>query len=181
MSDYSSTWAKITGNTIEVADFTAEFDAIASAFPSKVENGDAVTFTTIGGTVITASTNFVGDLTGNVTGDLTGDVTGNVTGEAGTVANNGVVFNTDVAISVADSSFSATTAGVAVPRGVNNVTVTAGGAQNVYYEIYVNGGWKIFAQASPTNTITRQVVSDASNVRVRTDTGTATVYYRRLF
>jgi len=50
-------------------------------------NAQAIT-----GTTITASTNFVGDLTGdvtgNVTGNLTGDVTGNVTGTVSSIANH---------------------------------------------------------------------------------------------
>ena len=43
----------------------------------------------ITGTLITASTGFVGDLTGNVTGNLTGNVTGNLTGNVtGDVTGN---------------------------------------------------------------------------------------------
>ena len=40
----------------------------------------AITGTTIEGTVITASTQFTGDVVGNVTGNSTGNLTGNVTG-----------------------------------------------------------------------------------------------------
>jgi len=36
---------------------------------------------TVNGTVITATTNFAGNITGNVTGNVTGAVTGNVTGD----------------------------------------------------------------------------------------------------
>lgn len=40
----------------------------------------ATTANTVRGTVVTATTNFVGDITGNVTGNITGNVTGTVTG-----------------------------------------------------------------------------------------------------
>ena len=62
----------------------------------------AITATTIGGTDITASSSFIGDLTGSVdasgvgktlTGPLTGNVTGNVTSTTGTSTFNNVTIN----------------------------------------------------------------------------------------
>lgn len=48
MSDYSSTFSKVTGNTIEVADFTTEFNAISTAIASKADvDGDTLTTTTL--------------------------------------------------------------------------------------------------------------------------------------
>lgn len=48
----------------------------------------------ITGTVITADTNFAGDLTGDVTGDLTGDVTGDITSTTVTSDNIvGTIYN----------------------------------------------------------------------------------------
>ena len=51
-----------------------------------VATSDDVTFNNV-----TASANFIGDLTGDVTGDVTGNLTGNVTGDVsfGTLTDPG--------------------------------------------------------------------------------------------
>ena len=60
MSDYTSTWSKVTGNTIEVADFTTELNAIATASATK-QDIDATKVTnnasvaTTSGTAVTIS------------------------------------------------------------------------------------------------------------------------------
>ena len=82
----------------------------------------------ITGTVITANTNFAGDITGNVTGnvtgnltgnvtgnvtgDVTGDVTGNITASSGTSTFNNVTINGTLDM---DSTTSQTITGLASP------------------------------------------------------------------
>lgn len=61
MSDYTSTFTENTGDTIDVADFTAEFNAIQTAVATKADtDSDTLTNLTIGsgyaGSVITADT-----------------------------------------------------------------------------------------------------------------------------
>jgi len=84
----------------------------------------------ITGTVITANTNFAGDITGNVTGnvtgnltgnvtgnvtgDVTGDVTGNITASSGTSTFNNVTINGTLDM---DSTTSQTITGLATPSG----------------------------------------------------------------
>lgn len=46
MSDYTSTFTESTGDTIDVTDFTVEFNAIQTAIASKVEANDATTLAT---------------------------------------------------------------------------------------------------------------------------------------
>lgn len=45
MSDYTSTWSKATGGTIEVSDFTTEFNAIATASATKAGTAETNNFT----------------------------------------------------------------------------------------------------------------------------------------
>ena len=77
----------VTGDVI--GDLTGNVDGIVGG-----NTPAAVT-----GTIITANTNFAGNLTGNVTGNLTGNVTGDLTGDVtgditGTVTNNVTDLNT---------------------------------------------------------------------------------------
>jgi len=84
----------------------------------------------ITGTVITANTNFAGNITGNVTGnvtgnltgnvtgnvtgDVTGDVTGNITASSGSSTFNNVTINGTLDM---DSTTSQTITGLATPSG----------------------------------------------------------------
>ena len=64
-----------------------QIDVNAGTIDGAVIGGSSAQAVT--GTVVTATTNFAGDLTGNVTGNLTGNVTGNVTGDiTGDVTGN---------------------------------------------------------------------------------------------
>ena len=104
----------IIGATTPVAgSFTTLSTTGQGTFASVDINGGTIDGATIGattpgaitGTTVTASTNFVGDITGAVTGNVTGNLTGNVTGDvtgnltgsvtdaAGTSSFNNVTIN----------------------------------------------------------------------------------------
>jgi len=120
-------------------DGTANLDALVSA--AVTITGGTIDGTTIGqttpaaiagttveGTVITASTQFTGDVvgnvTGNVTGNLTGAVTGNVTGNlTGNVTSSGTSTFSDVTISGTlnmDAGTTATIQNLATPSNAKD-------------------------------------------------------------
>lgn len=90
----------------------------------------AIAGTTIEGTVITASTQFTGDVVGNVTGNVTGNLTGNVTGNVngnvtGNVTSSGTSTFSDVTISGTlnmDSGTTATIQNLATPSNAKDAT-----------------------------------------------------------
>ena len=127
----------IGATTATTGSFTT-VDTTGQATLASVDiDGGAIDATTIGnttaaaitGTLITANTNFVGDITGNVTssgsstfnnlsasgtitGDVTGDLTGNVTASSGSSTFNNVTINGNLDM---DASSAATITNLTAP------------------------------------------------------------------
>lgn len=56
MSDYSNSWTKGTGDTVEVADFTTEWSALETAIASKIDDGSVITKHSTGAQATTSGT-----------------------------------------------------------------------------------------------------------------------------
>ena len=152
----------------------------------------------ITGTVITASTNFAGDLTGNVTGNVSGS-SGSCTGNSATATSattaanlsgsnlSGDVTNSGNAVTIASDAVEHSMLALANTDGSTSLNVgqsfTTEGLYNFHetgtqfvYEIYVNGSWR--TQATIGTGFQGHIIGSAS--RVRNTSGTATLYYRRV-
>lgn len=81
-SDFATTISgQIGGLTTSVANNLAYTTNQILAINTKLTSGNITTSGNIGATTITASADFIGNLTGNVVGNLTGNVSGNITGD----------------------------------------------------------------------------------------------------
>ena len=118
----------------------------------------ASTPSTVTGSVVTASTGFVGGLTGDVTGNVTGNITGNVTGNVTGVVTGNVTGNL-----------------------TGNVTASSG--TSTFTDVAINGGLDMNAGtsatitnlASPTNTndaATKGYVDTADALKLNLSGGT---------
>ena len=85
----------LTGFTLGSQSLVAGITSVQS-----LASGGAISGTTIGGTTITASSGFSGNITGNVTGNVSGNLNGNVTATTVSTstltANNVVVAGLDI-------------------------------------------------------------------------------------
>lgn len=123
----------------------------------------AGTFTTLAGTVITASTNFAGNLTGNVTGNVSGS-SGSTTGNAATATAlqnartiGGVSFDGTGNITVASATGGFTVSGGNLALGANSITMT--GSIGVTGS-RVTKGW--FTDLEVTNAIVGSITGNAA-------------------
>ena len=120
MADYTETYSKVTGNTINVAEFETEFDAIATSSATKANKTGAPATTNnlamLDATGDLADSLVETDGAGNITANLTGNVTGsatelsgsNLTGDVSNVANamsvDSVQANAIVTASITDAN-----------------------------------------------------------------------------
>ena len=116
------TTANIDGGTLDGAQ-------IGAASPS-----------TVVGTVITANTGFVGDVTGDVVGNVTGNVTGNITGDIiGNVIGNIASFGSSTFNNVTISGSLNMDAGTAATiTGLPNPTLGADAANKTYVDTSIS-------------------------------------------
>ena len=154
----------VTTGTATVTGTLTANGTLASS--NAVITGGSVNSTPIGGTtpstvtgsVVTASTGFVGGLTGDVTGNVTGNITGNVTGNVTGVVTGNVTGNL-----------------------TGNVTASSG--TSTFTDVAINGGLDMNAGtsatitnlASPTNTndaATKGYVDTADALKLNLSGGT---------
>ena len=87
--DFATTISgQIGGLTTSVANNLAYTSNQILALNTKLTSGNITTSGNIGATTITASADFLGNLTGNVTGNVIGNITGNITGQVSDISNH---------------------------------------------------------------------------------------------
>ena len=149
--------------------------------------GNADTVTTnanLTGTHVTSSGNATTLVAGSITTTEMGtDSVGSdeiAAGAVGTseIASGGVRFNDEIALGTASGNWSVNnTTGQVIPRGVYNMTVAS--ATGVYVQVYVNGSWR--TMNTMANDTSYQAVSDGTNVRLLSSSGSVTTYYDEIF
>ena len=97
------------------------------------------------------------------------------------LVNASVTLTTQHSKPNSKSSWSATTGGGFIPAGAYNISVTHPGGGATFIEIFVSGAWRTLISASSTTHVMCQLVSDGTNVRYRTNTGTGTVAYTQMY
>ena len=123
------------------------------AIGQAVATSDDVTFNNV-----TASANFIGDLTGDVTGDVTGNLTGNVTGDVsfGTLTDSGESIAITKFVDEADG----------ISSNDNDTTIPTSAAVKDYVDN--NGGEGLVLRASLTSGSTTIDTSNVPNISSRT-------------